>query len=246
LNAATRVAALLAGALALGACASGPLRRGDDDAARRAEAEARIVELERQAARARVELERLERRVAELEARAGGGTAPRATPAPGARSAPPPPAARPAPAASAPVAQGVIEESDLPEPARDRELPVPAQEAYDRAFALHGAGRYEEAEAAFRAFLDAHAESELADNAWFWIGETRLARGDAGGAAAAYRTAIERHPAGNKVPDALYKLGHALDARGQTDEARAVWEEVASRYPDTAAAERALARLGRR
>jgi tol-pal system protein YbgF len=142
----------------------------------------------------------------------------------------------------------VIEEADLelePEPetggAPDR-APDEAR-AYEQALGLLQGGEPAASEAALRAFLTAHPGSDLADNAWFWIGEARLGRGDAAGAASAYRTAVERYPDGNKIPDALLKLGDALVELGDGDAAQEVWRELVERFPSTASAEIARPRL---
>ena len=54
-------------------------------------------------------------------------------------------------------------------------------------------------------------QSELSDNAQYWIGAARFARGDYHGALAAFRRTVERYPDANKVPDALYKMGQAFE-----------------------------------
>jgi tol-pal system protein YbgF len=93
-----------------------------------------------------------------------------------------------------------------------------------------------DAEASFQRFLQANPKSELADNAQYWIGECRYARGDNRGALAAFRETVERYPEGNKVPDALLKAGQSLEALGDSDGARASYAEVVRRYAGTAAA----------
>lgn len=233
------VAVVLA-TLALTACASAPAAEGGDRDTNR-----RLIDLERQAVRQRLEIERLERRVAALEARREAPEQPSAatTPRPAAALAPTP--AEPAtafPASPTPP----IEEADLVDespavaagPAADRPL-----ERYEAALAQLRSGQTSEAESGFRALLESGIPPDLADNAWFWIGEARLGRGDAAGAASAYRTAIERYPDGNKIPDALLKLGDALVELGDGDAAQEVWRELVERFPSTASAEIARPRL---
>ncbi len=224
-------------ALALSACASGPRAAGADR-----DTDRRLVELERQAMRQRLELERLERRLAELEA--VPTNAPRR-----AASAMPPDAALATPQEelARPAATQTIEAADLAEPmtaagaaAAGARSPL---ERYEAALELFRAGRASESEAAFRTLLDDDAPPDLADNAWFWIGEARLGRGDAAAAAQAYRTAIERYPDGNKIPDSLLKLGDALVELGDADAAQEVWTELVERFPSTASAEIARPRL---
>ena len=81
------VAALVAVAALAGGCATLPFGGQQRAEARRAEAEQRIFELERQAVKSRLELERLEKRLAEIEARAGGSRPAAEVPAPATHAA---------------------------------------------------------------------------------------------------------------------------------------------------------------
>ncbi|HLF56002.1 MAG TPA: tol-pal system protein YbgF [Thermoanaerobaculia bacterium] len=261
-------AALVLAALALG-CASGSTSSSPwSAAAEHEELERRLLALERETTHARLEIERLQRRVAELEAaaRPRGAARPTAVPPP---PAIPPPARRrsesvpAAPAAPIPNTAGDtvpnttgdtvrdttgdtvggIEESELEEEAASVAPASPATASYESALRILRDGDPADAERALRAFVASAPDSDLADNAWFWIGESLLVRGDARGALEAYRTAIDRYPEGNKIPDALFKLGHALALTGEPGAAREAWSELVRRFPDTAAAERASERL---
>jgi tol-pal system protein YbgF len=242
-----RLAILALPLLALG-CASGGSLAGSTAPAsdRQAALERRVLELEKEAVRARLELERLRRRVAELDAAAA--PAPTPPPAPEA-PAPLPPAAPPAPSTAA----SELEVSDLEEPGESAPATAPETRApgteggdYEAALRLLRDGHAAEAESALAAFVAAYPASDLADNAWFWIGEARLVRQDTAGAAQAYRAAIEKYPNGNKIPDALFKLGHCLALAGDEAGAAEVWRELVRRFPGTVAAERARDRLGAR
>lgn len=242
----------LAGALvvALSGCASGPFSRPAESPL--PEVEQRLLELEKEATRSRLEIERLRQRLAALEADEPSAARPR--PAPAVAPAPAPaPAARPetAPAPPAPASASVpaVEESDL-----DPELPsagaperaADEAEAYEQALRLLQGGQPAAAEAALRAFVAAHPGSDLADNAWFWIGESLLVRDEVEQALTAYRTGVERHPEGNKTPDALFRIGLCLDRQGDAARAAEVWTELVRRFPQTVAAERAAEALGER
>lgn len=201
------------------------------------------LELERRAAQAELEIERLKQRLAELER----GDAPTSVPG---SLAPVPSVPDPAEALDAPVAgwrdvRGAIEESELAELATVPATPTAgAVSEYERGLMLLRDGDPVAAEAALLAFAGSGSNPDLGDNAWFWIGESRLARGDNPGAIDAYRRCLELHPDGNKVPDAMLKLGHAYATAGDAAAAREVWTELLNRFPSTAAAERARARLG--
>jgi tol-pal system protein YbgF len=122
-------------------------------------------------------------------------------------------------------------------------VPREAQVIYDEAYTLYHQGRYEEAEERFATFLLANPATELSDNAQYWIGASRFARGDFRGALVAFRQTVERYPAENKLPDALYKIGQTLEELADVEQAREVYRELVRRFPDTAAATLATERL---
>jgi len=119
----------------------------------------------------------------------------------------------------------------------------PAQTLYDEAYTLFHQQRYAEAEASFRQLIERFADSELADNAQFWIGECRYARGDFSSALAAFTTTVQRYPAGNKVPDAMLKAGKCLEALGDLTRAKESYREVVAGFPGSSAAAHAEDRL---
>jgi tol-pal system protein YbgF len=137
-----------------------------------------------------------------------------------------------------------LEESDLSE-AQSAPTASAGAARYEAALVALRDGRAAEAERELLAFAESEPTSDLADNAWFWLAESRLARGDTAGAIEAYRTTIDRYPEGNKIPDALLKLGVALEAGGNLEAAREAWRELVRRFPTSAASEIAAARLER-
>lgn len=228
------------------------------------ELRSRVLELQRRAAVTEVELERLRRQVAALEARLEGRPVPAPVPAPApppARShSPRPPEveiedlSEEAPPPRPATPPRAVEERSPGEPVRPRppapaagtgtgEVSSEAQALYDRGYTLYHQGRYVDAESSFRRFLQGYPATELSDNAQYWIGECRLARGDASGALAAFRETVERHPDGNKVPDALLKVGEAMASLGDVEGAREAYQEVIRRFAGTTAAAVARDRL---
>ena len=218
----------------------------------------RVLELQRQAVMAEVELERLRRQVAQLEARADGvGAAPA-----GEASEPwaPPPGVEESDLDTEPVdvAESVSAfeaGEDEPEPTAPPEvagvaesayepISAAAQAIYDRGYTLYHQGRYVDAETSFQQFLQGYPATELTDNAQYWVGECRFARGDFRGALVAFQVTVDRFPGGNKVADAVLKMGDSHQALGEADRARERWEEVRRRFPGSAAAVVAEERLG--
>ncbi len=235
-------------------CSQGLVVSGDSHREELAEIKARVLELQRQARVTEVELDRLRAQVAELEAGAQAAT-PQPTTAPvpeAALPAAPPPALadddseleasdllEPELAAEPPAEEAAVEPAAEPIDAGTdppAEVPSAAQALYDRGYTLFHQGRYLDAESSFQRFLQSYGETELADNAQYWIGESRAARGDLEGALAAFRETVERFPRGNKVPDALLKIADCLADLGDVEAARAAYAEVVRRFPNAAAA----------
>ncbi len=251
-------------------CASGFLPETTPEPDELAEVKARVLELQRAAAMTQVEIERLRQQVVTLEARLGGAGAPAAETRSG--SAPPRPVSPPVARPPAPVARpeaSKVEVTDLeiaarppaprpsavPSPAAPGEpaepstgLAAPVSEAaqaiYDRGYTLYHQGRYVDAEAGFRRFLQGYPDTSLSDNAQYWIGESRFARNDFEGALAAFREVAQRYPNGNKVADSLLKAADCLRQLGDTGSARTTYDEVIRRFPGSAAAAMAEERRG--
>lgn len=237
--------------------------RADDAKAEVEQLRARVVELRRELVMRDLEIKRLAEELAELRGRSatGGETRPEARTAPTAPAQPidddvnitglggdieefeleePEPLSLPPAQAAAP---GAAE----PESAPGTEVPSqPAsggEELYDQGYALFHQQKYPEAERAFKLFLTRYPASDLADNALFWIGESRWARGDFAAALESYTTTVEQYPSGNKVPDALLKAGRCLETLGQVARAVRTYEEVVLRFAGSAAAITAEERL---
>ncbi len=238
-----RIATCLLAVAALGC--SGVVGRGDDDLRREVSSlQQRLLDVQRRSAMSEVELARLRRRLAELEAQPAA--APPSGPEPAAPA--PPLVEAPGPSTSAPSTSALavrarVESREVPELVGSVDTDAPgepvstaAQALYDRGYTLYHQGQYVEAEASFQRFLEGFAASDLADNSLYWIGEARFSRGDHRGALASFQEAARRYPDGNKVADSLLKAGQCLELLGDPRAARATYQEVQRRFPDTATA----------
>lgn len=128
------------------------------------------------------------------------------------------------------------------------ELPVPGgsdRENYQAAFELLKEQRYEQAAAAFREFLTTFSDSQLADNAQYWLAETYYVTDRFEEALAQFQVVIDRYPRSRKLPDALLKIGYCNYELERWDAARAALSTVAAESPDTTAARLAEQRLKR-
>jgi tol-pal system protein YbgF len=167
---------------------------------------------------------------------AGMATAPPAKPSgpatisptpPVAGQAPPPPAVAPPPAAA---------------PA-----PTPAEEQaeYDKALAVLREGRYADAAAAFNRFMATYPDSNYADNAAYWLGETYYVTRDFPRAMETFSKLVEFHPQSSKVPDARLKIGYIHYENRDWNAARQELSGLVTDYPGTTAARLAGDRLQR-
>jgi tol-pal system protein YbgF len=119
------------------------------------------------------------------------------------------------------------------------------QQAYQAAFALIEARKYDEANRAFMDFLAAYPTSRNAENAQYWLAETYYVRGDYTTALGEFRKVMETYPQSAKVPDALLKAGFCQAELGDRTAARSSLQEVMRQFPDTTAARLASQRLDR-
>ena len=128
------------------------------------------------------------------------------------------------------------------------QLPVPGgsdRDNYQAAFELLKEQRYEPAALAFQQFLVSYPESQLADNAQYWLAESYYVTDQFENALKEFEVVINKHPRSRKVPDALLKIGYSNYELERWDAARSALARVQSEYPDTTAARLAEQRLKR-
>jgi len=119
------------------------------------------------------------------------------------------------------------------------QLPVPggsARDNYRVAFELLKEGRYDMAAAAFKQFLLAFPNSELVDNAQYWLAESYYASNQFEQALRDFKVVIDEYPRSSKVPDALLKIGFCNYNLKRWDAARLTLTRVQADYPETTAA----------
>lgn len=121
----------------------------------------------------------------------------------------------------------------------DDELPVPNgtdQQNYQAAFELLKEQRYDQAAAAFSQFLSTYPDSQLADNAQYWLAESYYVSEEFERALDQFRLVIDRYPRSRKVPDAQLKIGYCNYELENWPEARIALSQVQADFPDSTAA----------
>jgi tol-pal system protein YbgF len=128
------------------------------------------------------------------------------------------------------------------------QLPVPGgsdRDNYQAAFELLKQQRYEPAALAFQQFLVSFPDSQLADNAQYWLAESYYVTDQFEEALKQFSVVIKQYPDSRKVPDALLKTGYCNYELQRWDDARKALTRVQSEYSDTTAARLAEQRLNR-
>ncbi len=105
--------------------------------------------------------------------------------------------------------------------------------AYDMAFQALKELRYADAAEEFQSFLQQYPNSEYADNAQYWLGESYYVTRNYDIALTAFQTLLDRYPESPKGPDALLKVGYTHYELEQWDSARAALTQVQENYPDS-------------
>ncbi len=106
------------------------------------------------------------------------------------------------------------------------------KERYTYAFGLLRQAKYDEAEAALRAFIKAHGDEPLASNARFWLGDTYYVRGQFQEAAKTFLQGYKADPKGAKAPDDLLKLGMSLARLEKPKDACVTFAKLKKDFPD--------------
>ncbi|MDQ6968048.1 MAG: tol-pal system protein YbgF [Mariprofundaceae bacterium] len=114
---------------------------------------------------------------------------------------------------------------------------------YTAAYLALKSGRYDEAIGLFKTFLNVYPSGEYADQAYYWLGESLLAKGEPLPATKAFNTLTKTYPKSSKYQAGLLKLGIAYQQAQRLGDAKAVLQQLIDEYPDSKAAENARSRL---
>jgi tol-pal system protein YbgF len=239
---------------------NGPVSAQIADARQVADLEARILSMEEELRQLRGRVEeaeyqareanqRIERLVADMDARLRGVEPPPAADGgegaaamAGATTAPATAAQEPALSRDEPGVLGTLPRDallGLPEPPPEPPLPAGAaamtgssRERFDAGMARVKAGDWAGAEAAFASVVADSPDDPLAPNAAYWQAETYYARKQWPQAAASFARNVRSY--GNeaiRAPDNVLKLGMSLARMGDAQKACAAFAEFDRRYP---------------
>ncbi|HTM07364.1 MAG TPA: tol-pal system protein YbgF [Verrucomicrobiae bacterium] len=118
-----------------------------------------------------------------------------------------------------------------------------AKRDYDDAMRLVERKDYRAAMPRLREFLKKYPDSNLAENAQYWLGECYYAVKEYDQAILEFDGVRRRFPKGDKVPTALLRQGFAFAELGDKLDARLILQELVERFPESEEAGKAKQRL---
>ncbi|NOY65560.1 MAG: tol-pal system protein YbgF [Nitrospirae bacterium] len=104
-------------------------------------------------------------------------------------------------------------------------------------------GKIKEARADFQDFIKKYKDSDLVDNAQFWIAESYYKEGSYEDAILEYDALINKYPKSNKVPGAMLKQAYSFLKLNDTNTARVILNRLIQRFPNSKEAELAKKKL---
>jgi len=121
--------------------------------------------------------------------------------------------------------------------------PAEVQARYDEAFEFLKRSHYSRAVTAFRDFLGDYPDTELSDDAAYWIAEAHYVTRSFADALQGFQLMRRRYPASVRVPDATLKVGYIQYEIGAYTDARATFTSITTDYPGSRVAISAKTRL---
>jgi tol-pal system protein YbgF len=149
----------------------------------------------------------------------------------------------PIPQGGAPLPSAALPQGTLPAPG-PAPVPVPPggavasagtgqpRDDYDLAYGLLMQRQYDQAEMAFRQYLQAWPRDRMVPNAIYWLGETYYRRQRYPDAVEQYLKIFKTYGSAKIAPESMLKLALALRGMDQPQQACATLAEVGRKYPD--------------
>ena len=131
-----------------------------------------------------------------------------------------------------------------PEQAPPTAQVIAPRDLYQQSYADFALKNYALSVQGFLEYLRLYRDTELADNAQFWVGEGLQAQAKYEDAVNAFNALLRDFPSSDKIPDARYKKGVALEALGRRSQAVLEYRFVVERFPGSPAARLAQQKLG--
>jgi tol-pal system protein YbgF len=120
---------------------------------------------------------------------------------------------------------------------------IDPEQTYQAAYRDYQRGNFDLAIEGFRDFLSASADSDLSDNAAYWIGESLFSQKKYREAIAQFDAVVNKYPKSDKVPGALLKKGYAYISVGERAQGVVQLQYVLHEHPKSQEASLARQKL---
>ena len=107
-----------------------------------------------------------------------------------------------------------------------------ARDSYDLAYGLVLQKQFDQAEMAFRNFLQSHPRDKLVPDATYWLGETYYRRGRYPDAVEQYVKIYKTFGTARIAPESMLKMSMALRSMSQPEQACRTLAALGQKYPD--------------
>ncbi|MEN8007478.1 MAG: tetratricopeptide repeat protein [Candidatus Krumholzibacteriota bacterium] len=112
-------------------------------------------------------------------------------------------------------------------------LPEEGRSIFEMAELDRNRGNIELAKSGFQDFLSKYENSELSDDALYWLGDLSYGQGDDAAALSYFEDMLARFPGSDRSSAALYKSRSCLMNLGRESDAEAMGAALLEKYPDS-------------
>jgi tol-pal system protein YbgF len=124
------------------------------------------------------------------------------------------------------------------------DLPEEGRSIFQAAQLDRSRGNIDEAREGFTDFLAHYGESELADDAMYWLGDLDYGQGNWQGASDHFAELLAKYPQTPWAAAAMLKSAYSFEKRGEKDDAQKTFRDLIKKYPDSNEAALAKEALG--
>ncbi|HEX3109934.1 MAG TPA: tol-pal system protein YbgF [Thermoanaerobaculia bacterium] len=144
------------------------------------------------------------------------------------------------PTSAAPVPATAVPMHEVNVTADNGETPAMT---YQNAYRDYQKGNYDLAISGFKEFIQKYPDSDLADNAAYWIGESLYSQKKYRESIAQFDSVVNDYPKSEKVPSALLKKGYAYISLGEKAQGIVQLQYVVHEHPKSSEAAKAREEL---
>ncbi len=112
-------------------------------------------------------------------------------------------------------------------------VPTDPDQLYNIAYLDYTRAEYDLAIQGFQRYLKYFSDTELSDNAQYWIGECYYSKKMYPDAVLEFEKVATNYPQGNKVVSATYKIGLAYESMDEAKKAKEYYKKVFDNFPNS-------------